>query len=810
MKPEPVSETRLARPASSDPKVFGAANTNTEFVPSPQQEAIFENIRSGSGHAVVVARAGVGKTSTIVAGLNFIPREVPAGGTLLVAFNKSIAAELKTRAPATVDVSTLHSYGLKQVSFNLPRRPAVDAEKLSRVISTLSSDRDVKGALRDFIPLAKANLAHSEAAIDRLLDDTGVIVPGSRSELVALTRAALKACRSDVATVDFDDMIWFPNVFDWGATTYERVFVDECVPGYTPVLLADGTSRPIKELVESKYTGEVLAFDTKTGKQRACKVTNWYTILNQKPLVKIRAKWEPRKGSNRPTNFVVCTTDHKIWANGTWIQAGSLKPGMKVQIETSAEKSQAGKITSTGRVSLATEMSKKNKAGVMVSDSRRGTKLARHRGGNGHGPTVPEKALMAHLGRGWVYQHAIDTKKPRGSAYPTAYKVDIANTSCKVAVEVDGNSHKSRRKLDTKKDKLLRSLGWTVIRVTNQRAVQNAKEEAAKILSLANCPIDAIVTSVEPVSIRDNYVYDLTVEDLHCFYANGILVHNCQDLSKAQMKLALAACKPGGRIMAVGDPAQAIYAFRGADASSIPNLVRDLRATVLPLTVTYRCAKAITRLASTLVPDFECPPRAPLGEVNEMFGYERVVAHARPGDAVLSRTNAALVRLCFAFIRAGVAGVSVQGKDVGGRLLALVRKARTENTEQLREWVCKWRDTETERLVTADRDPSGVTDLAETLLVITEGCATVDNVRGKIERLFTDDAPSSRRIVLSSTHKFKGLERERVWLLRSTYARPRVGRDGTEYSPKQEENNLLYVGISRARTILNLVWEESE
>ena len=34
--------------------------------------------------------------------------------------------------------------------------------------------------------------------------------------------------------------------------------------------------------------------------------------------------------------------------------------------------------------------------------------------------------------------------------------------------------------------------------------------------------------SIEPTD-RYEFVYDLTVEDAHTFFANGILVHNCMD-----------------------------------------------------------------------------------------------------------------------------------------------------------------------------------------------------------------------------------------------------------------------------------------
>ena len=74
---------------------------------SSYQEAIFKNIAEGKGHTVVKARAGSGKTTTIMEALNHIPPHVRREQVALFAFNKEIAETLKSKAPAGVKVSTL-------------------------------------------------------------------------------------------------------------------------------------------------------------------------------------------------------------------------------------------------------------------------------------------------------------------------------------------------------------------------------------------------------------------------------------------------------------------------------------------------------------------------------------------------------------------------------------------------------------------------------------------------------------------------------------------------------------------------------
>lgn len=87
-------------------------------------------------------------------------------------------------------------------------------------------------------------------------------------------------------------------------------------------------------------------------------------------------------------------------------------------------------------------------------------------GGNGR-VTECEQLAAEMLPSTWVHQFAIPTKQPRDSGYPTCYKVDFANPRLMKVLEIDGNSHTSRKHLDAKKDSFLASLGWLVFRVTN-------------------------------------------------------------------------------------------------------------------------------------------------------------------------------------------------------------------------------------------------------------------------------------------------------------------------------------------------------
>ena len=131
-----------------------------------------------------------------------------------------------------------------------------------------------------------------------------------------------------------------------------------------------------------------------------------------------------------------------------------------------------------------TEHNPMARAGVRekVSDSlrARGWK-PKVRGGNGCGPTPPQLALSEALG--WPMEVVVATKVPRGQGYPTNYKLDLAHPSLKVAIEVDGNSHHSRREIDRKKDDFLRGRGWIVLRFTNREVTERLADCVRAALS---------------------------------------------------------------------------------------------------------------------------------------------------------------------------------------------------------------------------------------------------------------------------------------------------------------------------------------
>lgn len=287
-----------------------------------------------------------------------------------------------------------------------------------------------------------------------------------------------------------------------------------------------------------------------------------------------------------------------------------------------------------------------------------------------------------------------------------------------------------------------------------------------------------------------------------------LLVDEAQDLNRCQQALAKSY---GKRLILCGDDKQAIYGFAGADCDSLPRMGRELGETdrgcqVLPLTVTRRCGKAIVRKAQEIVPDFEAFESNPEGIVSQgcypsksLTPEKSFMSRTADGDMVLCRCNAPLVSTCFKFLRMG-RKAQIQGRDIGQGLISTIKKAKANSITDLQSKLDKWLYAEKSK-ENAKRNPSeekliALEDRYDCLCMFMENAATVDEVIRKIESIFTDNK-TNPGVKLSSIHKAKGLEADRVFLLQLKKARVPHPMAKTAWAQEQEMN-LLYVAITRA------------
>lgn len=280
-----------------------------------------------------------------------------------------------------------------------------------------------------------------------------------------------------------------------------------------------------------------------------------------------------------------------------------------------------------------------------------------------------------------------------------------------------------------------------------------------------------------------------------------VCIDEAQDMTLVQLQLAQSVAKKNARIVVVGDACQAIYGFRGADSKSLSRLRKKLKATSLSLTTTYRCATTIVEEAQRLVPDIQACDTAKEGKVDSVR-IDNLPKEVKAGDFVLSRSNAPLMKTCLSFIREGIPA-KIQGKEFGKQLSTTISivsdKLESMSTKEFMGRLAEWKNDEVAKAIAAEAEGRAdlIADQAATIEVLSEGCESVADLFGKIDKLFGDPAKEHGFVVCSTVHKAKGLEADTVFMLVDTFY------PGNPRGPRlTEEQNLEYVAITRAQNRL--------
>jgi len=290
----------------------------------------------------------------------------------------------------------------------------------------------------------------------------------------------------------------------------------------------------------------------------------------------------------------------------------------------------------------------------------------------------------------------------------------------------------------------------------------------------------------------------------------AVLVDELQDISPPQFELMRRLLVPGGRFIGVGDHWQQIYGWRGSMGSGAWALARkQFNATFLPLTVSFRCAENIVREAQKRVPMLRVHPDAVPGSVShaKMSQLPRLLARGYSETIhtfILSRNNAALLDVAMFLWREKVPFQINAGREILEPLYGVLDGLRLTSTEDFKLSVQQWHAAEMFRA-----EKSGSTAWADRVdeqakMLLAAGANTQPK---KIKQLFQEMLKASGSgVLLSTVHKVKGLEADRVFLLKQTFACGRVIDDefGDDRPPPQEEINIEYVAITRARE--HLTW----
>jgi len=248
------------------------------------------------------------------------------------------------------------------------------------------------------------------------------------------------------------------------------------------------------------------------------------------------------------------------------------------------------------------------------------------------------------------------------------------------------------------------------------------------------------------------------------------------------------------RLIAVGDPWQSIYAFRGAVSNGMYALRDRWSMKEFNLSVTFRLPVAGVERARTRVPHMQWFDNARPGHVETLALWN---ADSIPdGAAIICRNNAPLFSCALKLLKAGRA-IKLIGMDIGAGLIRVLKKLGPleMNEVQMQTAISDWMRKELRR---AKREET-VYEKAECLQVLIEGHHSLNSAIMAAEALFKREGP----IQLMSGHKAKGLEYDIVYHLDAWRIPSRFAKPGTE--EMEQELNVKYVIESRFKRELYLV-----
>ena len=773
------------------------------------KQAIIDEYQSTNRNIFVSATAGSGKTFTLCKLAEITP---PIKSSIFLAFNKSIAEELGQRLPRTVKASTLHSCALSSLCKAFSLNFALSD---SKNFNLAKEKMNFKGVHSKRIPgmIMKICRLYDLMRFNLVQDDVEAIISlGERYGEEAdenLAKRAIELCMlnkkiadnyflkggSGKLPMDFTDMLYYATqyVHKEDFKQYNVVFLDEaqdvtplqyeivkavktprgrligvgdekqCQPAGTKILMDDGTEKNIEDI---QIGDTVVTYSSSRG-----------TFLHHKTY---------SRGGN-----LIHKGDKVLAKEERYVDR-------TVKIRTSSRKESEYSLEHICYAKLDYDGFNEVFCTYLMEDSRGrfrvGKTNIKQRGSHsGFG------LKMRMRNEGCVKAWILDTFETDREAYLmeqiVSYKFgipqicfsgneeeidliyscipDIRNRAVQCLYEfhrlieypfvtLNDNNHYSKLHSFTINacNLLPKIMQVNVFYENNKRPRTHGKNGDINYTLIGSC-----YETIEEISILEERkkVYSLEIENHHNYVADKILTHNC------------------------------IYSFMGSNLDSLQAIKNAPNTVTLPLSMTYRCAQDIVAEACKVFPDgIVAAPGAVKG-----FVGDGTFKDAQEGDFILCRNNAPLVDAFITLLRQGKK-CTILGKEFGDELVSLIDSVEDVwGLEQVLENMINKLQKKGVKSPTKCEAYDKLNEKVNVLLSLYEYFGDLETVRSRIYDIFVENA--SRGITLSTIHKSKGLEADRIFflqpeLLPSKYA--------TTELALYAEKCLQFVAITRARKSL--------
>ncbi len=297
-------------------------------------------------------------------------------------------------------------------------------------------------------------------------------------------------------------------------------------------------------------------------------------------------------------------------------------------------------------------------------------------------------------------------------------------------------------------------------------------------------------------------------------FAQRVMVDEAQDMSRLQLEFVLSLAHEQAKMLFVGDPAQSINGFCGADTDSFSNIQTRLQAKEFTLPVCYRCPKTHIELINKLCPEIPIVPRdnAPPGSVIVIQEWdlwdETKDSRIKLGDLVIARCSSSLVDLHLKMITRGIP-CNLVGSSLQQDLLNLLEDIAEQTGFEYQKFA-EFSQTylKFKQSIYPENDNGAI--LLLQLKDQTKAIEAIYNhfqskslaeLASSISQLFGSE--DDEAVLLSTIHRAKGMESERVYIA-EPLTLPLLWESQKEWQ-EQQEQNLLYVALSRSTKDLFLI-----
>lgn len=319
-------------------------------------------------------------------------------------------------------------------------------------------------------------------------------------------------------------------------------------------------------------------------------------------------------------------------------------------------------------------------------------------------------------------------------------------------------------------------------------------------------------------------------------YSN-IVCDEAQDLSTIQLFLLKFFKRKGGRYIFILDYRQAIYGFAGANCGSylfIKKLFAPIKEFELP--INYRCARSHLELVNQIhhIGIKPCNT-APVGNIQKISKQD-CIDLATSGDFIVGRKNKWLLPIILELIKQGKP-VYIKDESFVKDIEKFIDKSSFDSIVEFERYVAnKQRRLEEKLKVIEEKeqennhpqeedvneqeitvakqieDKSGQLEIFTAIKMLLNSFKEKYSTHSKVQFLkyvksILNTTDSKKCVVVTSIHCVKGLEADNVFVLNEGKT---VVEGQMSPEQRQQEYNLSYVSLTRAKENLYLVKAEGE